>query len=67
LSEISEFPLWQKILFNNKYAGKFGRLFKLIGNILSFPLNTGGWGTDYNGIDGRFPYFRKEGNHFKKN
>lgn len=66
LLKISELPAWQRLLFNNKLAGKLGRLFKMAGNFLSFPLNTYGWGTDYNGIDGRFPYFRKEGSHFKK-
>ena len=59
LSKASEFPAWQRFLFNNKLATKFGRLLKLIGNQLSFPLNTTGWGTDYNGVDGRYPYFRK--------
>jgi FkbM family methyltransferase len=62
---ISEFPVWQRLLINNRLAGKLGRFFKLIGNLLSFPLNTYGWGTDYNAIDGRFPYFRKEGRYFK--
>jgi FkbM family methyltransferase len=66
LSETSEFPIWQKILFNNMVAHQFGRWLKLIGSMLSFPLNTYGWGTDYNGIDGRYPYFRKEGSHFKR-
>lgn len=60
LSKISGFPVWQRILFNNKYVGKGGSFFKLVGNFLSFRLNTYGWGTDYNAIDGRFPYFRKK-------
>lgn len=66
LSEMSEFPIWQRLLINNRLAGKLGSFFKLIGSLLSFPLNTYGWGTDYNAMDGRFPYFRKEGRHFKK-
>lgn len=67
LSEISQIPVWQKILFNNRYVNKLGQILKAIGNFLSFRLNTYGWGTDYNAIDGRFPYFQKKRKYFKKN
>jgi len=62
----SEFPAWHRILFDNRVAAKLGRFVKMFGNLLSFSLNTYGWGTDYNGVDGRFPYFRKEGKYFRK-
>ncbi|MBW8015820.1 MAG: FkbM family methyltransferase [Planctomycetes bacterium] len=60
LLQITRIPIWQKIFLNNKFANKLGKAFKIIGNFLSYPLNTYGWGTDYNAIDGRFPYFKRK-------
>ena len=66
LAEASVCPAWHKLFLNNWLAAKVGRFFTLVGSYLSFPLNTYGWGTDYNAVDGRFPYFRREGKYFKK-
>lgn len=56
ISDLSHYPKWQALLLNNRYANVLGKLFKHIGNALSFRSKTWGWGSDYSSVDGRYSY-----------
>ena len=68
LYEMSCYPKWQKLIFNNKCANKLGRLFHFVGNMFAYKQKTFGWGTDYNAVDGRYMYHSssKIGKRFMK-
>lgn len=68
LNDFSAYPGWHKLLFNNRIAKSFGRLFLYLGNIFSLIMKTYGWGSDYNTLDGRYLYHinDKMSQHFKK-
>jgi FkbM family methyltransferase len=58
LNLVSSYPLWQRILFNNRVANRAGRFIQELGSSLRYRTKTFGWGTDYNAEDGRYRYFR---------
>jgi len=56
LHDISAYPTWQRILFNNRVAQRFGVLLHCLGNLFSYRAKTSGWGTDYETVNGRYAY-----------
>ena len=55
--ELSAYPKWQKMLFNNRLATSAGKWLSYLGSMLSYRMKTYGWGTDYNAVDGRYLYY----------